>query len=259
MNAAEYLARVGFDYLIARAGGPTRSEWADEDDRDALDTVSETARLADHQRVRDILTDPEQVPQQRANALNGARWIDLVLSWPDRVPRLKPWAGRSTLSQIITQRRSALLRAESGIDLLKWITFPKPATTVKKTKACAKNNEPPKTSLAMMRVFFGTTNEPEDLREGIGHSGIDSYPCVNSRDAGFSPYETGIMVAYRPAVELLAIIGIETVPLVNFGKRDCGFVHAGKVWRFPIEDRDGDRKRWGNLTQHKSEGEFCQL
>jgi hypothetical protein len=54
----------------------------------------------------------------------------------------------------------------------------------------------------------------------------------------------------RPGVELLAIFGLETVPLVSFGPRSCGFVHGGRLWRFSVEARDGGYAfRWGGLRE----------
>ncbi len=58
----------------------------------------------------------------------------------------------------------------------------------------------------------------------------------------------------RPGVELLTIVGLESVPLVSFGARDCGFVHGGRVWKFAVENREGGYfKRWGELREYRSE------
>ena len=63
---------------------------------------------------------------------------------------------------------------------------------------------------------------------------------ARSIDIGFSPSRLGMDIQCRPAVELLAIVGLETVPLVSFGPRDCGFLHGGCVWRFTVEQREGE-------------------
>lgn len=233
MNAAEYLARVGFDHLLhTRLGGRAPlHEYEGYGVTQEGEAEARRARtLADMVRVHELLTDRESRPLPRPGDLNGAKWIGMVLSWPDRVPGLKCWAGRSTLPQIITQRRAALRKWDGKTSLLEWTTFPAHKSKGAKDK--------------------GTDPDEEDMREGKGHSGIDSYPCVNALDAGFSPHAVGIPVAYRPGLELLAIIGIETVPLVSFAPRRCGFVHAGKVWRFAVEDRDGDRKKWGDVKEY---------
>jgi hypothetical protein len=56
-------------------------------------------------------------------------------------------------------------------------------------------------------------------------------------------------VQCRPAVELLAVVGLEAVPLVSFGPRLCGFVHDGQLWRFEVEGRSGGYAyRWGEVS-----------
>lgn len=242
MNAAEYLARVGFDHLLmTRLGGPTVPEWVDEDDQAGVDAAAEIARLADHERVRQMLIDPDAKPMPRAGDLTGARWL-MVLTWPDRIPSLKPWAGRSTLPQIITQRRTALSRRfpdelAGRIDLLSWSSIPRPEAA-KRVKAKVSGAPP--------------VPPVEDMREGQGHSGIDALCCQGALDLGFSPDALDLRVAYRPALELLAIIGIETVPLVSYGPRECGFLHDGRAWRFAVEERDGGyRYRWGEVREYR--------
>lgn len=224
MNACEYLARVGYDLILAEIGR-TDPEWADEDDQAAVDAAAEDARLADMERVRQRLIDTEDRPMPRAADLNGARWMGRVITWPDRVPGLKTWAGLLTLPKIIEQRRTALRRSPERTDLLTWRTFP-----------------------AVMEP--GKKDRDAEAAEGTGQSGLDALTCQDAIDVGFSPNVLGIAVAYRPGLELLAVVGLESLPLVSYGPRECGFVHGGAAWRFKVEPRDGGYLyRWGQLKQ----------
>ncbi len=239
MNAAEYLARVGFDAVLTKWGGQ-EGVFEVESLADGGEPMGEANRaLIEHEFVRSVLAGSDAMHRPRPlGDSDGASWLGFTITWPNRVPDLKPWAGRSTLPQIITQRRASLKKMPDDVrmrvSLYEWSVFPdrKPA---KKAKVPA-----------------GADAEPgEDLREGEGHSGIDSLCCPNALDAGFSPAALDMPVAYRPALELLAIIGMEFVPLVSFGARECGFVHDGRVWRFAVEPRDGGyRYRWGALKEH---------
>lgn len=86
-----------------------------------------------------------------------------------------------------------------------------------------------------------------------GATGIDAIATQNTSDIGFSPNKLSMPVNQRVGLELLAIVGLESVPLVSFGPRDCGFIHDGKAWRFAVEDRDGGYlKRWGNVDEYKT-------
>jgi len=81
-----------------------------------------------------------------------------------------------------------------------------------------------------------------------GSSGIDPGAAIDSVDAGFSLNAVGLQVQTRIGMELLAIIGLECVPIISFGKRLCGFIHENKVWQFRIERRTGGYyHRWGEL------------
>lgn len=192
MNAAEYLARVGFAHLLGRDATPV-DDYADDEEREA-------ARLADHAIVRERLLSAEPTPSYD----DGARWI-IPITWPGRVPRLKTWAGRQTLAAIIADHQEAIA-ASGERDLYRLITF------------------------------------------GTGPSGVDSRPCSTALDDGFSRNDLLVKISIWPAVELLAIVGIETLPLISFGGREIGFAHDGRLWRFRSEPRTGYYSRWGNVA-----------
>lgn len=131
-----------------------------------------------------------------------------LITWPDRVPSLKTWAAQSTLPKIIATHQRRL-RESDELDLFSVRSFTK---------------------------------------QGEGPSGFDATTCQDPIDIGFSLSEIGMKIELRPAVELLAIIGLETVPLVSFDSHQCGIVHDEKIWRFNIEERAGGYfRRWGDL------------
>lgn len=96
--------------------------------------------------------------------------------------------------------------------------------------------------------------------KGEGPSGIDAVSAVNAIDAGFSPSNLDMDIACRPGVEVLAVLGLESVPLVSFGPRECGFLHDGRVWRFDVEERDGGYAFWwGQLTEYTQPADGSSL
>jgi hypothetical protein len=213
MDTCEYLARVGYAALLTDLGGPTVPEWADEDDPDAMAAAEHAADLTDYARVNSALIGTKSEP--RAGELLGAKWLRLI-TWPDRVPDLKTWAGQSTLPKIITAHQRRLFDLDAATD-----------------------------------PFAARGHYRTGRREGP--SGLDALTCQDAVDVGFSPSKLGMEIECRPAVELLAVIGLETVPLVSFGARDCGFIHEGKLWRFDVEARDGGYyHRWGTLREHEA-------
>lgn len=219
MNACEYLARVGFDALLEELGGPTPTCFDDESPCEGVLRESDAPAI-DHARVRDHILAAEK-PLPRAAELLGAKWLGRVITWPDRVPGLVTWSGNQSLPEIIRARVKALAAKECGTLLYDWMTTPVPKK-----------------------------------KGGVvpGHSGLDALCCQNKIDVGFSPATIGMPVAYRPALELLAIVGLESVPLVSFAARECGFVHDGKIWRFVVEQRDGGYyHRWGDVREYVAE------
>jgi hypothetical protein len=198
MNACEYLSRVGFDALLGAATPPT-----EEDDPEAV----EVARRADHRRVCDRLLS---LPAKALVGREGVSWLGQI-TWVDRVPGLKTWAGQVTLPKLITKLQDAVCK-HSPADLFEF--------------RCPMK----------------------------GASGIDALSCQNAIDIGFSPNALDMPVVQRPAMELLAIYGLETLPLLSFANRVCGFVHDGRLWRFRVEDRDGGYyHRWGTVESLESD------
>lgn len=84
----------------------------------------------------------------------------------------------------------------------------------------------------------------------LGTSGFDAVASQDAIDIGFSPAAIQMPVVQRPGVELLAVVGLETVPLVSFAGRECGYLYDGRVWRFAVQRRDsGYLHRWGEVRE----------
>lgn len=155
-------------------------------------------------------------PTPRSGNLMGAKWLCWI-TWPDRVPGLKTWAAQSTLPKIIAAHQRRLAACQPG-DLFE-------ARSVYRT---GKNEGP---------------------------SGFDPGTCRDSIDIGFSPSAHGMDIVCRPGIELLAIVGLESLPLVSFGPRECGFIHEDQTWRFRVEPREGGYfYRWGDVEALTSKG-----
>jgi hypothetical protein len=89
--------------------------------------------------------------------------------------------------------------------------------------------------------------EARAARKGV--SGLDPSVCHSALDVGFSLAVQGIPVVQRPGVELLAIVGLETVPLVSFERRVCGYLYEGRIWRFSVERRgEHGYHQWGSVA-----------
>jgi hypothetical protein len=79
-------------------------------------------------------------------------------------------------------------------------------------------------------------------------SGLDGWCAQSAIDIGFSPSTHDMLIMQRPALELLAILGLENVPLISYSARTCGFVHDKTLWKFRVESRNGNYyHRWGEL------------
>ena len=139
--------------------------------------------------------------ESRGGELVGAKWV-CVITWPDRLPGLKTWAGQSTLPKIIAAHQRRLGKCNTA-------------------------------DLFEARGVYRTS-------KGEGPSGLDASTCQDAIDVGFSASACGMDIECRPAVELLAILGLEAVPLVSFAPRVCGFAHAGKICASPWNNGTAD-------------------
>lgn len=87
-----------------------------------------------------------------------------------------------------------------------------------------------------------------------GGAGIDPMSTVNADVAGFSPAAQNISIRYYPARELLAMVGLESVPVVSYRWRECGFLHDGRLWRFEVRQRVGGYYFvWGDVRPESPE------
>lgn len=88
----------------------------------------------------------------------------------------------------------------------------------------------------------------------VGSSGFDPLTTQSALDIGFSPAALLMPIQQRPGLELLAIVGLETLPLVSWPRRkshvrECGFILDGIVYRMPVEHREHYYYRWGWATE----------
>jgi hypothetical protein len=214
----DLLACVGFDRLLMDAGGGTPAD--DEDDAESI----EEARLCDHDKVRAVLLG---TPPKARTGYDGCHWLPgRTITWPDRVPGLKTWGGNATLCGIIKDHQTRIGTAD-GRDLfeLRGVLLGKPPAK--------KRPMPPGGVLG-------------------GPSGLDAANCPSSIDAGFSISDLEMDVACRPAVELLAIVGLESLPLVSVSRRVCGFVYGRRLWVWETEVRAGHHYRWAHFARPHS-------
>lgn len=107
----EYFAQVGYHWLLEHIGGMSEPnhDWSDEIDTEARCEQARAdylaARKADHQRVLDWLRAAEVKPRQN---YDGCIIGGVLIAWPDRIPRLKTWAGNQSLAKIVKNYIAAL-------------------------------------------------------------------------------------------------------------------------------------------------------
>ena len=78
-----------------------------------------------------------------------------------------------------------------------------------------------------------------------GASGLDNRSAVTADEAGFSL--NGRLVHTYAGQELLAIIALETLPLVSLGLKRVGVLYGGRLWAWDVEPRGGYYTRFGDV------------
>ena len=144
-------------------------------------------------------------PEQRSGDKQGIA-SPFRITWPDRMPGLRTWSGNQTLAKLIAKMQSAL--------------------TIEALSEAGND-------LATVCVPLK------------GTSGLDRSAAQTALEMGFSANELDMPIYQRVAVELLAIIGLETLPLVSWDTRKCGWIHDGRLWRMTVEHRIEGYYRWG--------------
>ena len=200
----EWFSEIGFAAILDRLGrAAPDADWSEEggtyEDREAF----LGARRLDHQRVANWLREAVVTPIRHRN---GVIMGDVRIMWPDRVPRLKTWAGRQSLVQIIRQRQQALPDEVPDV-------------------------------LACEAAISGA-------------SGIDRGSATTSLEDGFSVDAVGMKRVTRIGMELLAIVGLETLPItVHPDGRSLSYEAAGSRWIFAVEARNKYFSRWGRAER----------
>lgn len=161
--------------------------------------------------VRVLLTPARPVVNR-----DGCQWFQQI-SWPDRMPELKTWAGQVTLPGLIKKLQAPLRKAhfETVEDLL---NFQAPLQ---------------------------------------GVSGFDYVAAADPLDVGFSTNALGIPVMQKVGQELLAVYAMECLVLTSWShpdKRLCGFVADGTIYQMEVQPRAGGYYfRWGPLKTMNEE------
>lgn len=185
------------------------------------------------------LTDPSRKPEYyRTGTDMVANWLGVRIRWPQRLPDLRTWAGQQTLRHVIEARREAL-----AYDIV---------TQAKKSRQ--KIDLPEDVGLL-------------DWRRPIhGMLGIDHRSTASNLDIGFSPDALGMRVNCYAAAELLAILGVDLMPLIRWGHRAYGYIttdhmHAPdpdrrprvmsdiRAWRFACPNRSKYLTTWSIATE----------
>lgn len=78
-----------------------------------------------------------------------------------------------------------------------------------------------------------------------GASGIDKSVAGTALEDGFSANAIGMQRVTRVGMELLAILGIDTLPITAYPDGKIGYDHSGWHWVFSIEKRNEYYWRWG--------------
>lgn len=126
---------------------------------------------------------------------DGAWWF-MPITWPDRVPALKTWAGQLTLTKLIKKYQKVLENI-------------------------------PEEEFLYHECAIG------------GISGMDPLRYIGAIDAGFSLNSLEMKTIQKPGMELLAIVGLETLPLVSISRDMAGFIYEGRIYEIKIKKRDG--------------------
>ena len=83
----------------------------------------------------------------------------------------------------------------------------------------------------------------------MGMTGLDPAVATDAVSMGWSPDAEGSPLPQYPARELLAIIGLEKLPLISFSARQCGFVASGRTWRFAVRHRVSYYYMWTDAEE----------
>ena len=223
-DTCEHLAQIGFAKLLH---SPIES----------AARICQSATTADHLLVLERMLESAPKPCPFGE---GVYWITRI-DWPDRMPHLQTWTGQVTLPKLIKKYQSALREHVKQREKERVIERRELDAAIQ----AAAPDDPPQPPRLNPRDDLFSLQMPLH-----GASGLDAAAAPDPVDAGFSLHQTGMLVYQRIAVELLAIIGLQQVPLVSYGIRWCGFLHAGRAWQFRIEMRSGGYySRWLSMSE----------
>lgn len=228
-SPALHFALTAYDYIVAGMAGHPADEAMDADP-DLLRRTRDAyvlAALANNEA-------PKKVKRRKSEEDTKEDPVTLcgvAISWPVELPRLKVWAGQMSLATIIAPRLAAVRSAAAHEFILTQSLF----------DFCAGMRDE-------------KTNTP------IGAAGLDPRGIVDAIDAGFSPTSLGMAVAQWPAVDLLAIIGLQLAPITRIAWDEYGYAASAgpwdnkDAWRFKIGARAGGYLRAFGLAEKWRDG-----
>lgn len=149
-----------------------------------------------------------ELGEAKISKLFGRRGIFIgshAVRWPDRIPSLVTWAGRQTLENIALSRQDAVGPMTLGVGPLS-----------------------------------------EYIAQLGGASGFDGSFAPTQLEVGFDVTNAHQMtMGVRIYIELLAIIGLETIPITIYPDgRSFGYEAGGRKWKFAMEPRGDYYGRW---------------
>lgn len=217
-SPAEHFALAGYEYLARLA------DTSSAPDDETLDRVPEAYQRWIDRYVLDRLRctePPKQRKKKKAPSDEPAEEVPasiagIDITWHRELPRLKVWAGQMSLATIIAPRLIAI-----------------------------QSDDATRQSLFDFRIAMrdAKSNVP------IGASGLDPRSIVDARAAGFSPSDLSIAVAQYPAVDLLAIIGLQVSPIMRISWNEYAYTGAPNswdtqdAWSFRLVAREGGYMR----------------
>lgn len=90
-----------------------------------------------------------------------------------------------------------------------------------------------------------------------GASGLDRMAAPTSLETGWSANDLLIPTVTRIGAELLAMIGLERLPITIYPDLVMEYTAGGARWRVQREDRDGYYGRWSQATPAPTEDTPC--
>lgn len=198
----DYFALVAYEAILAVIG---QTNPVDDEDDEASDEYL-TARADENRRVAIYLRDSDAAKLIHGE---GAKFGRYSIRWPDRIPRLKTWAGKQNLLNIITVRKNLI---------------------------------DPAAAITPLHTFFAPVGGASGIDAAAAPTSLEAgFSLTALKQAGALK-----TIGARIYIELLAIIGAEITPIVVYPDGcSFGYYASGRRWKFRMESRGDYYGRWG--------------